>query len=614
MTLPETSLRLEQTLTLDEALETLKALLRGDVDFNASVVRQIDDLLRSQPDRRVSREVLQGLLDLNSVFFLHLSLRQGIPVILKAIRCAKRLNDQTLLVLALVGRASIAAETGDLSTAIEAGLEALKVAHEIRDVNRIGLCYLNLGVYLREAGRFESALACTKESIRWFQEPGGNAERVGWAFNAVADQCLKNGDWRAALEAATHARQTLDEMTFREELKAISRAVYSYVLMNEVTALVHLGEFETARNTIDEFTLVVKRYPSERTEACFRFARAVYAGFVGDSEEAVQTLRKFRDLPEMRNEALQYLTTIYERRGEPEKALEITRELLEGLRAARREITSTDLAQLDVCSPSDDDDVIKGLISRAAGFEQVVERIGDKFEAKLAYLFELAVSAELREEGGEYVGEHIYRVGRLCAALASEAGCGEEMCWLAEVAGRAHDVGKTSVPSLTILKTEPLNNGEKELLWSHAEDGAALVAQLTEPRLVQVVAAVRHHHERWDGAGYPSKLKGEEIPLLARIVAICDSFDAMTHARAFRSARSVAGGLVEVERCAGSQFDPRLGGLFVNLVRRLQREQGDLDEYLGELGRRTRWAKSHPELMRLLETSGQRDQESFDSA
>jgi HD-GYP domain-containing protein (c-di-GMP phosphodiesterase class II) len=371
--------------------------------------------------------------------------------------------------------------------------------------------------------------------------------------------------------------------------------------MNQVTVHLHLNEFDAACDTVARLSFVAEPASSERVAAYIRFAKAVYAGFVGDTDEAVQELKKFRDLPEMRNEALQYLMTIYERRGEPEKALEVTRELLEWMRAARREITATDLADLSGFTTSEDDDVIRNLVSRAASFEQVVERIGDKFRAKLAYLFELAVSAELQEEGIEYVGEHIYRVGSLCAALASEAGCGEEMCWLAEVAGRSHDVGKTSVPSLIILKTQPLSEGERELLRSHAEDGASLIAQLAEPRLVQVVAAVRHHHERWDGGGYPSKLKGEEIPLLARIVAICDSFDAMTHGRTFRSARSVSAGLAEIERCAGSQYDPRLAGLFVNLVRRLWREHGELDEYLGEPGRRTRWAKSHPELMRLLE-------------
>ena len=298
---------------------------------------------------------------------------------------------------------------------------------------------------------------------------------------------------------------------------------------------------------------------------------------------------------------MRFLVDIYERAGETDKALDVTRSLLEHLRAARRELNKADLSHIDVSMESDDDGEIRQLLARSARFEVEVGRIGDKFEAKLAHLFELAVNAELREEDGPHAGEHVYRVGRLCACFAIEVGCGQELCWLAEIAGRVHDVGKTSMPSHTILKTRALRDGEKSILRSHAEDGAALVAQLAEPRLVQVVAAVHHHHERWDGTGYPSRLRGEEIPLLARMVALCETFDAMTHARPFRSARSVANSLQEVERCAGSQFEPRLAGLFVNLIRRLQLEHGDLDEYLGEPGRRTRWAKSHPEFMRLLE-------------
>lgn len=590
---------LNQTLTLDEALKVLKAMIRSDLQFNPDLVAKIDDLFRSQADETVTEELLQGLIDVQRLLFLHLSPRQAIPASVKAVRWARRLGDKALLTRALRLRGAIAANIYDLSTDVEATLEALKLGLEIRDSDSVGACYLNLGICMRHIGRFQTAMTCTEASIEWY-EMDGYSENLAHAMNAIVDQHMKSGNWRQALEACRNAQRVLESIQPNTELSAINSAICACILMNQVTINLHLNEFDAARDAVARLALVAEPAPSERVAAYLRFAKAVYAGFDGDTDEAVQELKKFRDLPEMRDEALQYLTTIYERRGEPAKALEVTRELLEGMRAARREITATDLADLSVFSTSEDDDVIRNLVSRAASFEQVVERIGDKFGAKLAYLFELAGSAELQEEG-EYVGEHIYRVGRLCSALAAEAGCGEEMCWLAEIAGRAHDVGKTSVPALIILKTEPLTNGEKELVNSHAEDGAALIAQLAEPRLVQVVAAVRHHHERWDGLGYPSKLKGEEAPLLARIVAICDSFDAMTHGRAFRSARSVSAGLAEIERCAGGQYEPRLAGLFVNLVRRLRREHGDLDEYLGESGRRTRWAKSHPELMRLLE-------------
>ncbi len=255
MALPETSLRLDQKLTLDEALETLRALLRSDLQFDPDLVTKIDDLLRAQPDEQITIALLRGLIDIQNLFFLHLSPRKAIPASLKTVRCARRSDDKTLLLRALASRASVASEIGDLSTALEAGLEALKIGHDIGDVNCIGICYLNLGVYLREAGRFQAALACNEASIRWLQERDGNVERLGWALNAVADQSLKSGDWRAALEAAQSARRTLDATGPDKELTAISRAVYACILMNEVTALAHLSEFEAARSAVGRFAL-----------------------------------------------------------------------------------------------------------------------------------------------------------------------------------------------------------------------------------------------------------------------------------------------------------------------------------------------------------------------
>jgi HD-GYP domain-containing protein (c-di-GMP phosphodiesterase class II) len=119
------------------------------------------------------------------------------------------------------------------------------------------------------------------------------------------------------------------------------------------------------------------------------------------------------------------------------------------------------------------------------------------------------------------------------------------------------------------------------MLREHSDYGARLIADADEPRLVQVVASVRHHHERFDGTGYPSKLRGAEIPLLARIAAICESYDAMLQSRVYRSSRTPAAALEEIERCAGTQFDPQLSGLFARLVRRIRREHGDVLDYLG---------------------------------
>ena len=589
-----------QVKTTDEALGTLSAMIQSKRPFDKDIVAQIDELLRGLPDGRASIELVQGLLDVQQLLILHSSFRQSVPAGLKAVRWARKLGDRSLLAKALTYRGGAAGDNSEPSVGLEATVEALRIGLEDGDAYRATACYVNLSILMRRLGRHRAALACSAAARQWSCKLSAQHAAVrAMVINLSADIYLSQRAWRAAFDAARDAQTLFNTLTLIQSSIDVN-AHYASAIQNEVSALIQLGDFSGASVAIERLRISAKQCPSERSDSYFRFAVAMYEGFASPAAEAAENLKNFQHLV-MRDEAMQYVIDIYERAGETDKALEATRELLESLRSSRREVTAADLLQIDISSSDEDDGVIRELISRTAGLEHHVHRVADRFNAKLAYLFELGVNAELREEDSAFAGEHIYRVGRLCAALASEAEYGDEMCWLSEIAGRSHDVGKTGLPSHTVLKTEPLNDGEKDILRSHAEDGAALVAQLSEPRLVQVVAAVRHHHERWDGDGYPSRLKGEEIPLLARIVAICESFDAMTHSRPFRAARSVTKGLQEIERCAGSQFEPRLAGLFVNLVRRLHREHGDLDEYLGETGRRTRWAKSHPELMRLLE-------------
>ena len=575
-------------------------MLQSKRPFDKDAVAQIDELLRGLPDRHASVELVQGLLDVQQLLILHSLFRQSVPAGVKAVRWARQLGDRSLLAKALTYRGGAAADNYEPSVGLEATVEALRIGLEDDDAYRVTVCYVNVSILMRRLGRYRAALACSAAARRWSCKLGAQHAFVqATVVNLSADLYLSQRAWRAAFDAARDAQTLFNNLTSIQGSIDV-HAHYMSAIQNEVSALIQLSDFTGAQVAIERLKMSAEQYPSERSESYLAFAMAMYEGFASPGAAAAENLKSFQHLI-VRDEAMQYVIDVYERAGEPDKALEATRELLESLRSARREVTAADLLQIDISSSDEDDGIVRELISRTAGFEHHVHTVADKFNAKLAYLFELGVNAELREEDSAFAGEHIYRVGRLCAALALEAEYGEEMCWLSEIAGRLHDVGKAGLPSHVVLKTGPLSDGEKEIIRLHSEDGAALVAQLSEPRLVQVVAAVRHHHERWDGEGYPSRLKGEEIPLLARIAAICESFDAMTHARLFRSARSVANGLQEIERCAGSQFEPRLAGFFVNLVRRLYRDHGDLDEYLGETGRRTRWAKSHPELMRLLE-------------
>ncbi len=132
--------------------------------------------------------------------------------------------------------------------------------------------------------------------------------------------------------------------------------------------------------------------------------------------------------------------------------------------------------------------------------------------------------------------------------------------------GRLHDLGKIGLPDAIIQKAGPLNPDELVVMRNHAERGFQIL--LKAPLSDRVKLAVRHSHERWDGNGYPQGLSGENIPLMSRIVAVVDAFEAMTSDRPYRKGMPVQVALERLERDAGSHFDPRITKIFVQLVRK----------------------------------------------
>jgi diguanylate cyclase (GGDEF)-like protein len=158
--------------------------------------------------------------------------------------------------------------------------------------------------------------------------------------------------------------------------------------------------------------------------------------------------------------------------------------------------------------------------------------------------------------------EHVSDVAREAVDIARQLGLPEEQLDDVGRAAELHDVGKIAVPQSLLNKAGPLDDGEWEVMRQHTLVGERMLA--VAPALRGVAPLVRASHERWDGRGYPDGLAGEDIPLGARIIAVCDSFDAMMTARAYKPAHDEAWCLGELRRCAGAQFDPRVVEAFVN--------------------------------------------------
>jgi putative two-component system response regulator len=222
------------------------------------------------------------------------------------------------------------------------------------------------------------------------------------------------------------------------------------------------------------------------------------------------------------------------------------------------------------------------------------------FKSRLEMLERLAVTAELRDDS---TGEHSYRVGKLAALLAQEFGCEDDTCYMIDLAARLHDIGKIGVPDAILLKPDKLNDAERQIMRTHTTVGAELLSKSNMPELQMAEEIARYHHEWWDGSGYPGNLTGSAIPLSARITALADVFDALTHKRPYKIAWPLDAALDEISRLKGRQFDPQLTDMFIVLVGRLRHDYIDLDSYLGQAAHGSPFLKARSRIWNVLHRS-----------
>jgi hypothetical protein len=211
---------------------------------------------------------------------------------------------------------------------------------------------------------------------------------------------------------------------------------------------------------------------------------------------------------------------------------------------------------------------------RVAGLNEelearVRERTEELRQTQLEVVQRLGTAAEWRD--GD-LGHHIDRISHLCERLGRALGFDPERARMLATASAMHDVGKIGVPDRVLLKPGRLDEEEWALMRSHTAIGAAILAGSAAPLLQMAERIARHHHERWDGSGYPDGLAGEAIPLEARICAICDVFDALLSARPYKESWSLEGTLTEIAHQRGRHFDPAVTDAFLALAPTLDDE------------------------------------------
>ena len=208
--------------------------------------------------------------------------------------------------------------------------------------------------------------------------------------------------------------------------------------------------------------------------------------------------------------------------------------------------------------------------------DRVRERTREISETRLQIVRRLCRAAEFRDNE---TGLHIVRMSKMSVVLAEAAGWPAQDCELLLNASPMHDIGKIGIPDYILLKPGKLDPFEWQIMQTHCAIGAEILAGDHSELLAMAHAIALRHHERWDGEGYPGGLRGEEIPLVARIVALADVFDALTSVRPYKAAWTFDAAIAYVDENRGRHFDPQLAELFLaNVDRVLAIKQAFVDD------------------------------------
>lgn len=233
----------------------------------------------------------------------------------------------------------------------------------------------------------------------------------------------------------------------------------------------------------------------------------------------------------------------------------------------------------DMCREYKDENVPLDISLGTAAKERAGQSLEDVIETadNMLYRNKLAESRLIRNSILDYLKnmlleknieteEHVLRMKEMAYLVARNMGLSSKDREDLATVAFMHDIGKISIPDHILKKPGKLTPEEWEIMKKHSAIGYRIT--MSSDEFAHISQSVLSHHERWDGKGYPQGLKGSDIPLLARIISIIDTYDTLTHARVYKEAASVENALAEIERCSGTQFDPAITGIFVQIIRK----------------------------------------------
>ena len=526
-----------------------------------------------------------------------------------ALSAARELGDLRAEVDVLNLRASVLDAQGEHARAIENLETAHSIALELGLHHHRAKVLSNLGNLYTLMGNYPSALKALKNAYDLFKEvePGtrgelANTASLGYLYQDMGNPSEAKAFFLEALETSRAAKDSLmeaislnnlanlhlhlDELSAARELfedaLALTRSLGAK--QYEIDNLDGLGEVFVASGAYEQAvkvhleTLTSARelgYREGEVDALLNLGRDYLA--TEQPEEALQVLLEglslATDLERQRSvfEAHELLSQAYEQKSDLAQAFHHYRLFHKAEKAIFNKENEKKTRQLTVqfdverARHEAEEYRLRTEVAQQARHEaeaQVRTRTRELEESQLEVVTRLAVAAEYRDD---VTGEHTRRVGRNAAALAYALGWLEDEVQLIYSAARLHDVGKIGISDAVLLKPGKLTEEEFAHIRTHTTIGARILSSGRSKLLKMAEEIALCHHERWDGTGYPLGIGGTDIPMSARIVAVADVLDALTHARPYKEAWSLEEALAEIERQSGHHFDPEVVEACLNI-------------------------------------------------
>jgi putative two-component system response regulator len=551
--------------------------------------------LRRLPANYVSASRVQCLLDVAHFFYISGQTVLGLEPAANAVGAARALGEPALMRRALTFQGILLADTGNIPNAIECYAEALDISQRIEDRVGEGAVWNNLGAAFLYAAQYADSIQASRRTIELAEHVPELAGVRNLALSNIALASLHSEDFETGLASAQEGIQSAGEPHTADQLlsRVHSESHYSRLLL-EVNSL------QQAKERCE----IAKRYAaqscSQRAEQAASIAEGLYEVYAGKIDIGLSRLQgaleRARIMKSTLRDSLIAMVKAYDLCGKPQLALVHLRELLHVTRKSQQEKAllhhRLHLQAMGFDPAAVEADLLA--ISPSTPLDRA------KVRSQLGLLHRQSIAAELVEDPS---GQHVFRVGKLAALLGAELGLDEDTCFMLEMSARLHDIGKIGIPDAILAKRGAINPEQRALIRTHANIGAELLSQSGLPHIQMAVDVARHHHEHWDGAGYPDGIAGGAIPEAARITTLADIFDVLTHDRPYKPAWSRDKALAEIRRLKGGRFDPAMTEVFIGLVERLAREVEDLDAFLAEEAKESSFIQARQKIAAALEAA-----------